>query len=150
MRTKKILNAVEEVDRKVTVEIELFKKFNDITGSMLIDKVNENDKNLEKIIELKDRVNVQEKLIESQEKDIASNKETIKNLTSEINKLVKYKNENETLKKENESSKKENKDLKAKLKKLEDKGVVLPTKVKGSTMPKKKQAVKETVRPVKN
>lgn len=41
------------------------------------------------------------------------------------------------------------KELKAKLKKLEDEGVVLPTRVKGSTMPKKKQAVKETVRPIK-
>lgn len=141
MKTKKILNAVEEVDRKVTIEIELFKKFNDITGAMLIDKVNENDKNLEKIIELKDRVNVQEKLIENQEKDIASQKETIKNLTSEINKLVKFKNENESLDKELKKVKKELTDLK-------EKGVVMPKKVPATKA--KPQTMKETVRPVKN
>lgn len=148
MRTKKILNAIEEVDRKVTTIVALFEKFNSITGNMLVETVEqksklEEDKNklLGEKIELKDALAIRDKLTSEQEKDIASNKETIKNLTSEINKLVKYKNENESLDKELKKVKKELTDLK-------EKGVVLPKKVPATKA--KPQTMKETVRPVKN
>lgn len=148
MRTKKILNAIEEVDRKVTTIVALFEKFNSITGNMLVETVEqksklEEDKNklLGEKIELKDALAIRDKLASEQEKDIANNKETIKNLTSEINKLVKYKNENESLDKELKKVKKELTDLK-------EKGVVLPKKVPATKA--KPQTMKETVRPVKN
>ena len=44
----------------------------------------------------------------------------------------------------------ENKEIKKELKALKEKGVTVPKKVPGSTSPRKGQAIKETVRPVKN
>lgn len=144
-----IKQELADINSKLTSQQEKREKWENNQEKFLYETIEaksklENDKNklLEEKIHLKDALSIKEKLIEEQEKTISDLKQTIKDLTDEINSLVKYKNENESLKKDIKKLEKENTDLK-------EKGIVVPKKVTGSTMPKKKQAVKETVRPVK-
>lgn len=122
----------------------------------------ENKKLLKEVINYKDTIKVKDELIEELEKKVESQKEIIKSLTNDTKIYVEYKTENEELKnnlmqteKENDEHlskidelKKENKELKKELKDLKDNGVMHKKKVKGSTMPRKGQRLKETIRPV--
>lgn len=95
------------------------------------------------IIKLKDEVKIKDKTIEDKSKELDEYKEKVKNLSYDYSKMMDYKAKYEEQKKENNK-------LQKQLDKLNEEGITLPQKVKGSTMPRKGQALKETVRPVKS
>ncbi len=138
----------KEINLKLDSILKLFKeekerrdKWERDKENMLFENIDEKCKLLNEKILLKDSLNVKEKLNDELEKETSSQKKTIKELTSEINSLVKYKTENENLKKEVKKLEKE-------IEKYREKGVVIPKKVPWSTIPRKSQPLKETVRPV--
>lgn len=143
------------------------KKFEEIISDNLETKQDIFDLNskINTLIEQKDlkqELNLKNKQIEELEKKVESQKKATQELASEIKMYGDYKDENEELKnnlmqteKENDEHlskidelKKENKELKKELKDLKDNGVMHKKKVKGSTMPRKGQRLKETIRPV--
>lgn len=141
-RLENIEKLINDLDVKITEETARRDKWERQKESYLFDEIDKNSKLQNEKTLLKDTLNVKEKIIEDLEKEIASKKEIIKSLTDEISKNVAYKNENESLNKE---VKKLEKTIKA----YEEKGIAIPKKVPGSTSPRKGQALKETIKPVK-
>lgn len=138
---EKIETKLEKLNLKVIAEYERRDSWERNKEGLLFEMVSqksqlEEDKNklLKEKITLKDELSLKEKLVTELERETTSGKQTIKNLLDEINSLVKFKNENEELKKENKKLEKENNAYKERYGNL-------PTKVPGSTMPRKKQVI---------
>ncbi len=148
--TKNIENKIDNLIEIITKEHQRRDKWEAHKESLLFETMDakgkletEKAKLLEDKIILKDTINIKEKLVEDLTSQNTSYKKTIKDLSLEINSFVKYKNENDNLKKQLKKLEKEVEDYK-------EKGISVPKKVSGSTKPRKGQALKETVRTVKN
>lgn len=147
---KNIENKIDNLTKKIIKEHQRRDKWEAQKERLLFETMDakgklekEIAKHLEDKIILKDTINIKEKLVEDLTSQNTSYKKTIKDLSLEINSFVKYKNENDSLKKQLKKLEKEVEDYK-------EKGIAVPIKVKGSTKPRKGQALKETVRTVKN
>ena len=126
----------KEFDKKIDAKEEMIYKYN-LKISRLEDEVEK--LKLEKL-KINDYINQ----LEAKELEITQLKKKHAKEKSDLNSELK------SSKTELKNTKDELKKVQKELKDLKEKGVTIPTKVKGSTMPRKGQKLKETINTVKN